>query len=137
MRQLAPRVLQLVVLILLALLVLAPLRLVVPHSRGRLKTSSAVRRRCCQPHRAWTLPTPVSGRSPHDLPAEQHRGHALAVVANLLFCSLAAYPWLGALAGRGVVLALVVATILIPFQVVMIPLYLLMVQLGRAIPCWR
>ncbi len=56
---------------------------------------------------------------------------ALAVLANLLFCSLAAYP-LARLRfkGRGLVLALVVATILIPFQVVMIPLYLLMVQLG-------
>jgi putative chitobiose transport system permease protein len=55
----------------------------------------------------------------------------LAVVANLVFCSLAAYP-LARLrfAGRGLVLAVVVATILIPFQVVMIPLYLLMVQLG-------
>ena len=56
---------------------------------------------------------------------------ALAVVANLLFCSLAAYPLARMrFAGRGLVLALVVATILIPFQVVMIPLYLLMVQLG-------
>ncbi|WP_392350206.1 carbohydrate ABC transporter permease [Parasynechococcus sp.] len=55
----------------------------------------------------------------------------LAVVANLLFCSLAAYPLARMrFAGRGIVLALVVATILIPFQVVMIPLYLLMVQLG-------
>ncbi len=56
---------------------------------------------------------------------------SLAVLANLLFCSLAAYP-LARLrfAGRGLVLALVVATILIPFQVVMIPLYLLMVQIG-------
>ncbi|MEB3233906.1 MAG: carbohydrate ABC transporter permease [Cyanobacteriota bacterium] len=56
---------------------------------------------------------------------------ALAVAANLLFCSLAAYP-LARLrfAGRGLTLAVVVATILIPFQVVMIPLYLLMVQLG-------
>ena len=55
----------------------------------------------------------------------------LAVIANLLFCSLAAFP-LARLhfRGRGVVLAVVVATILIPFQVVMIPLYLLMVQLG-------
>ncbi|MBM5799328.1 MAG: carbohydrate ABC transporter permease [Cyanobacteria bacterium K_DeepCast_35m_m2_023] len=55
----------------------------------------------------------------------------LAVLCNLLFCSLAAYP-LARLQfrGRGLVLALVVATILIPFQVVMIPLYLLMVQLG-------
>ncbi|HGY5532140.1 MAG: carbohydrate ABC transporter permease [Prochlorococcus sp.] len=55
----------------------------------------------------------------------------LAVVANLLFCSLAAYPLARMrFAGRGLVLAVVVATILIPFQVVMIPLYLLMVQLG-------
>ena len=55
----------------------------------------------------------------------------LAVAANLLFCSLAAYPLARMrFKGRGLVLALVVATILIPFQVVMIPLYLLMVQLG-------
>ena len=55
----------------------------------------------------------------------------LAVVANLLFCSLAAYPLARMrFLGRGLVLALVVSTILIPFQVVMIPLYLLMVQLG-------
>jgi len=55
----------------------------------------------------------------------------LAVVANLLFSSLAAYP-LARLAfrGRGVVLAVVVATVLIPFQVVMIPLYVLMVKIG-------
>jgi putative chitobiose transport system permease protein len=54
-----------------------------------------------------------------------------SVLANLLFCSLAAYP-LARLrfAGRGLVLAVVVATILIPFQVVMIPLFLVMVQLG-------
>lgn len=56
---------------------------------------------------------------------------ALSVLANLLFCSLAAYPLARMrFAGRGFVLALVVATILIPFQVVMIPMYLLMVQLG-------
>ena len=55
----------------------------------------------------------------------------LAVVANLLFCSLAAYPLARMrFAGRGLVLALVVATILIPFQVVLIPLYLLLVRLG-------
>jgi putative chitobiose transport system permease protein len=55
----------------------------------------------------------------------------LAVLANLLFCSLAAYPLARMrFAGRGLVLAMVVATILIPFQVVMIPLYLLMVQIG-------
>ncbi len=62
---------------------------------------------------------------------------ALAVLANLLFCSLAAYPLARMrFAGRGLVLALVVATILIPFQVVMIPLYLLMVQIGLRNTLW-
>jgi putative chitobiose transport system permease protein len=62
---------------------------------------------------------------------------SLAVLANLLFCSLAAYPLARlTFAGRGLVLALVVATILIPFQVVMIPLYLLMVQLGLRNSLW-
>ncbi len=56
---------------------------------------------------------------------------AMAVSANLLFSSLAAYP-LARLSfrGRGAVLALIVATVLIPFQVVMIPLYVLMVKAG-------
>ena len=62
---------------------------------------------------------------------------ALAVAANLLFCSLAAYPLARMrFGGRGLVLALVVATILIPFQVVMIPLYLLMVQIGLRNTLW-
>ncbi len=61
----------------------------------------------------------------------------LAVLANLLFCSLAAYPLARMrFRGRGLVLALVVATILIPFQVVMIPLYLLMVQIGLRNTLW-
>jgi putative chitobiose transport system permease protein len=61
----------------------------------------------------------------------------LAVLANLLFCSLAAYPLARMrFAGRGLVLAVVVSTILIPFQVVMIPLYLLMVQLGLRNSLW-
>jgi putative chitobiose transport system permease protein len=61
----------------------------------------------------------------------------LAVLGNLLFCSLAAYPLARMrFAGRGLVLALVVATILIPFQVVMIPLYLLMVQIGLRNTLW-
>jgi putative chitobiose transport system permease protein len=55
----------------------------------------------------------------------------LTVGLNLLFCSLAAYP-LARLrfAGRQALFALIVATILIPFQIVMIPLYVLAVQLG-------
>ncbi len=62
---------------------------------------------------------------------------ALAVLANLMFCSLAAYPLARMrFRGRGLVLALVVATILIPFQVVMIPLYLLMVQIGLRNTLW-
>ncbi|QKD83692.1 carbohydrate ABC transporter permease [Thermoleptolyngbya sichuanensis A183] len=55
----------------------------------------------------------------------------LTVVLNLLFCSLAAYP-LARLQfrGREALLLLIVSTILIPFQIVMIPLYVLAVKLG-------
>ncbi|NJK47275.1 carbohydrate ABC transporter permease [Candidatus Gracilibacteria bacterium] len=56
---------------------------------------------------------------------------ALTVSINLLFCSLAAYP-LARLdfRGRDAILAVVISTIMIPFQIVMIPLYILTVQLG-------
>ncbi len=55
----------------------------------------------------------------------------LTVAINLLLCSLAAYP-LARLSfkGRETILALIIATIMIPFQVVMIPLYILAVNLG-------
>lgn len=55
----------------------------------------------------------------------------LTVGFNLLFCSLAAYP-LARLQfqGRDVIFTIIVATILIPFQIVMIPLYVLAVRLG-------
>ncbi|MGJ3247257.1 MAG: carbohydrate ABC transporter permease [Elainellaceae cyanobacterium] len=55
----------------------------------------------------------------------------LTVALNLLFCSLAAYP-LARLnfQGRDFIFTSIVATILIPFQIVMIPLYILTVQLG-------
>ena len=133
MRQLAPRVLQLVLLILLALLVLAPLLWLVSTS---LKGPA---------ENIFSSPPALLPVSPSfDAYARLFRDSslttyllnstvvsALAVAANLLFCSLAAYPLARMrFAGRGLVLGLVVATILIPFQVVMIPLYLLMVQLG-------
>jgi putative chitobiose transport system permease protein len=52
------------------------------------------------------------------------------VVCNLLFCSLAAYP-LARLEfrGRGVIFAGILATLAIPFQIIMVPLYVLTVQL--------
>nr|WP_322743579.1 carbohydrate ABC transporter permease [Romeria gracilis] len=55
----------------------------------------------------------------------------ITVGLNLVFCSLAAYP-LARLAfrGREVIFSVIVSTILIPFQIVMIPLYILTVQLG-------
>lgn len=55
----------------------------------------------------------------------------LTVALNLLFCSLAAYP-LARLnfRGREAIFTAIVATIVIPFQIVMIPLYVLAVQLG-------
>ena len=55
----------------------------------------------------------------------------LTVVSNLLLCSLAAYPLARlSFVGRETILALIVATIMIPFQVVMIPLYILAVNWG-------
>ncbi len=56
---------------------------------------------------------------------------AVTVVLNLILCSLAAYP-LARLnfKGRELLFSLIVSTILIPFQIVMIPLYILTVQLG-------
>lgn len=55
----------------------------------------------------------------------------LTVCLNLLFCALAAYP-LARLdfRGREVIFSLIVATIMIPFQIVMIPLYILTVRLN-------
>ncbi|HIK08089.1 MAG TPA: carbohydrate ABC transporter permease [Trichormus sp. M33_DOE_039] len=55
----------------------------------------------------------------------------LTVGLNLLFCSLAAYP-LARLSfpGRNGIFIAIVSTIMIPFQIVMIPLYILTVQLG-------
>ncbi len=55
----------------------------------------------------------------------------LTVAINLLLCSLAAYPLARlSFVGRETILALIVATIMIPFQVVMIPLYILAVNWG-------
>jgi putative chitobiose transport system permease protein len=61
----------------------------------------------------------------------------LAVGLNLLLCSLAAYP-LARLdfKGRELIFALVLATIMIPFQIVMIPLYILAVNLGLRNTYW-
>ena len=55
----------------------------------------------------------------------------LTVSLNLLFCSLAAYPLsrLSFVGQNGIFIA-IVSTIMIPFQIVMIPLYILTVQLG-------
>ncbi|KKI98342.1 carbohydrate ABC transporter permease [Prochlorothrix hollandica] len=56
---------------------------------------------------------------------------SLTVLFNVILCSLAAYP-LARLdfRGRELIFSLVVATIMIPFQIIMIPLYILMFKLG-------
>ena len=55
----------------------------------------------------------------------------LTVGLNLLFCSLAAYPFARlSFVGRNGIFIAIVSTIMIPFQIVMIPLYILTVQLG-------
>jgi putative chitobiose transport system permease protein len=54
----------------------------------------------------------------------------LTVILNLLFCSLAAYPLARlSFTGRNGIFIAIVSTIMIPFQIVMIPLYILTVQL--------
>jgi putative chitobiose transport system permease protein len=55
----------------------------------------------------------------------------LTVSLNLLFCSLAAYP-LARLdfTGKKIIFSLIIATIMIPFQIVMIPLYIFAVNFG-------
>ncbi|WP_421655732.1 carbohydrate ABC transporter permease [Leptothermofonsia sp. ETS-13] len=61
----------------------------------------------------------------------------LTVCLNLLVCALAAYPlarlkfW-----GREGIFIAIVCTIMIPFQIVMIPLYVLTVQLGLRNTYW-
>ena len=133
MRRTFTRALQLVLLILLALLVLVPLLWLVSTSlKGPSEDIFS--------SPPALLPAEPSfeayGRLFQDNPLTTYLLNStvvsvLAVLANLLFCSMAAYPLARMrFAGRGLVLGLVVATILIPFQVVMIPLYLLMVQLG-------
>ncbi|MDJ0733655.1 MAG: carbohydrate ABC transporter permease [Nostocaceae cyanobacterium] len=61
----------------------------------------------------------------------------LVVGLNLLLCSLAAYP-LARLSfwGRDWIFIAIVSTIMIPFQIVMIPLYMLTVQLGLTNSYW-
>ncbi len=55
----------------------------------------------------------------------------LTVGLNLLFCSLAAYPLARlSFVGRDWIFVAIVSTIMIPFQIVMIPLYILTVQMG-------
>jgi putative chitobiose transport system permease protein len=55
----------------------------------------------------------------------------LTVGLNLLFCALAAYPLARlSFVGRDWMFIGIVSTIMIPFQIVMIPLYILTVQLG-------
>jgi putative chitobiose transport system permease protein len=55
----------------------------------------------------------------------------ITVIVNVLFCALAAYP-LARLdfVGKKIIFASIVATIMIPFQIIMIPLYVLAVKLG-------
>lgn len=56
---------------------------------------------------------------------------AIAVVSHLVLCSLAGYGFARLkFAGRGIAFLAVVATVMIPIQVLMIPTYLLFAQIG-------
>ncbi|RWZ54434.1 carbohydrate ABC transporter permease [Halobacillus fulvus] len=55
----------------------------------------------------------------------------LTVGANLLFCSLAAYPLARMnFRGKSLVFILIISTMMIPFQLLMIPIYILALDLG-------
>ncbi|SDZ77410.1 putative chitobiose transport system permease protein [Thalassobacillus cyri] len=55
----------------------------------------------------------------------------LTVGANLLFCSLAAYPLARMnFRGKNIVFILIISTMMIPFQLLMIPIYILALNLG-------
>ena len=61
----------------------------------------------------------------------------LVVVANLLTCSLAGYAFARLrFFGRDVVFLLVLATLMIPFQVIMIPTFLIVRKLGLIDTLW-
>ncbi|MEO0853467.1 MAG: carbohydrate ABC transporter permease, partial [Cyanobacteria bacterium J06648_11] len=56
---------------------------------------------------------------------------SVTVLFNLLFCSLAAYPLARfQFRGKSLIFWAIVGTSMIPFQITMIPLYVLAVQLG-------
>ncbi|MFZ3588969.1 carbohydrate ABC transporter permease [Bacillus sp. DJP31] len=55
----------------------------------------------------------------------------LTVALNLIFCSLAAYPLARMqFRGKNIVFILIISTMMIPFQLLMIPIYLLCLELG-------
>jgi multiple sugar transport system permease protein len=56
----------------------------------------------------------------------------VCVFGNLLFCSLAGYAFARfRFAGRGIAFFLILATLMVPFQVVMIPTFLIVRSLGQ------
>jgi putative chitobiose transport system permease protein len=55
----------------------------------------------------------------------------LTVVLNIIFCSLAAYPLARMqFRGKNIVFILIISTMMIPFQLLMIPIYLMALKLG-------
>ncbi|WP_042142500.1 carbohydrate ABC transporter permease [Paucisalibacillus sp. EB02] len=55
----------------------------------------------------------------------------LTVVLNVLFCSLAAYPLARMnFKGKNIIFVLIIATMMIPFQLLMIPVYIISLKLG-------
>ncbi|MEN1967386.1 carbohydrate ABC transporter permease [Lentibacillus sp. N15] len=55
----------------------------------------------------------------------------LTVIFNVLFCSLAAYPLARMrFKGRNIIFVLIISTMIIPFQLLMIPIYILALNLG-------
>jgi putative chitobiose transport system permease protein len=55
----------------------------------------------------------------------------LTVILNVLFCSLAAYPLARMnFKGKNIIFVLIITTMMIPFQLLMIPVYIISLKLG-------
>ena len=66
------------------------------------------------------------------VPELDRSSRSRASIGNLVFCSLAGYAFARfRFAGRGIAFFLILATLMVPFQVVMIPTFLIVRSIGQ------
>lgn len=87
-------------------------------------------------HRTWTLENYIHGWTALSVPFGRFMWNSavvslLSIIGNLVSCSLAAYAFARLqFRGRGVLFATMLATIMLPFHVVIVPQYILFNALG-------